>query len=159
MATSLSSARSSTKPNIGLPMYFGAAVAVLGVALFAYLQTADNKTAGLPLTPEGKAYVRNLRLSDVTMKATDSYVNQRIVEIEGSVGNAGDRTLGAVDINCVFYDGIGQLVLRKRVPIVSERLGGLRPGETKSFRLPFDEIPESWNQAMPQLVIAGVKFQ
>jgi hypothetical protein len=50
------------------------------------------------------------------------------------------------------------MVLRSRVPIVSQRMGGLKPGETKSFRLPFDEIPESWNQAMPQLVIAGVKF-
>jgi hypothetical protein len=36
--------------------------------------------------------------------------------------------------------------------------GGLKPGETKSFRLPFDDLPDSWNQAMPQLVIAGVKF-
>ena len=45
-----------------------------------------------------------------------------------------------------------------RVSIVSGRMGGLKPGETKTFRLPFDEIPESWNQALPQLVIAGVKF-
>ena len=37
-------------------------------------------------------------------------------------------------------------------------VGGLKPGETKSFRLPFDDLPASWNQAMPQLVIAGVKF-
>ncbi len=58
----------------------------------------------------------------------------------------------------MFHDSYGQLVLRKRVPIVSPRMGGLKPGETKSFRLPFDELPESWNQAMPQLVIAGVKF-
>jgi hypothetical protein len=58
----------------------------------------------------------------------------------------------------VFYDGYGQMVLRKRVPIVSTRMGGLKPGEVKSFRLPFDEIPSSWNQQMPQLVIAGVNF-
>jgi hypothetical protein len=145
--------------SIGLPVYVGAAVALLGLALFLYLQSPAGKPVPeIPLTPEGKAYVRNLRLSDVTMKATDSYVNQRVVEIEGQVGNAGGRALAAVDINCVFYDAYGQLVLRKRVPIVSERMGGLKPGETKSFRLPFDEIPESWNQSMPQLVIAGVKF-
>ena len=24
--------------------------------------------------------------------------------------------------------------------------------------LPFDDLPQSWNQSMPQLVIAGVKF-
>jgi len=50
------------------------------------------------------------------------------------------------------------LVLRERVPIVSAKIGSLAPGETKPFRLPFDNIPESWNQAMPQLVIAGMTF-
>jgi len=157
VASSVASPRS--KSSIGLPVYVGAAVAVLGGVGFFYLQSAGNRTpAAVPLSPEGKAYVRNLRLSDVTMQATDSYVNQRIVEIEGKVGNAGDRALAIVEINCVFYDGYGQLVLRKRVPIVSERMGGLKPGDTKSFRLAFDEIPESWNQSMPQLVIGGVKF-
>jgi len=43
-------------------------------------------------------------------------------------------------------------------PTVMKAQVVLKPGETKSFRLPFDEIPGSWNQVMPQLVIAGVKF-
>jgi len=158
VASSLTQAGAGNK-SLGLPVYFGAAVVVLaGAAIFYFQYAGPRRPDNIPLPPEGKAYVRNLRLSDVTMKATDSYVMQRIVEIEGKVGNAGDRALAVVDINCVFYDGYRQLVLRKRVPIVSERMGGLKPGETKSFRLPFDEIPESWNQQMPQLVIAGVKF-
>jgi hypothetical protein len=45
------------------------------------------------------------------------------------------------------------------VSIVRERTGGLNPGETKDFRLPFDSIPESWNQSMPQMVIAQVLFE
>jgi len=81
-----------------------------------------------------------------------------VVEIQGKVGNAGDREVEVVEIFCVFRDAYGQLVLRKREPIVSARMGGLKPGEVKSFRLPFDELPPSWNQQMPQLVIAGVKF-
>ena len=58
----------------------------------------------------------------------------------------------------MFYDPYGQLVLRSRVPIVSPKMGGLAPGEFKSFRLAFDDIPESWNQALPQLVIAQIVF-
>jgi hypothetical protein len=50
------------------------------------------------------------------------------------------------------------VVLRDRVSIVKERLGGLKPGETKDFRLPFDTIPESWNQVLPELVIAEITF-
>jgi hypothetical protein len=157
VAVELSSARK--KPAVGLPAYIVGAVVVIGAALFAYLQFSSTRgVQELPLTPEAKAYVRNLQLSDVEMKASESYLKQTVVEIDGKIANAGDRPLDLVELYCVFYDRYGQLVLRKRVPIVSQRMGGLKPGETKSFRLPFDEIPDSWNQMMPQLVIAGVKF-
>jgi len=147
------------QPQIGVPVYVAGALAVLGLAVFGYLQYVAKKApADAPLTPEAKAYVKNLQLSDVEIKANKSYLNQMVVEIDGKIANAGDRLLDTVEIYCVFYDSYGQLVLRSRVPIVSPRMGGLKPGETKTFRLPFDEIPESWNQAMPQLVIAGVKF-
>jgi hypothetical protein len=151
--------RVKAEPRIGVPVYVAAALAVLGLGIFLYMQyVAKHAPADAPLTPEAKAYVKNLQLSDVSIKANKSYLNQMVVEINGKIGNAGDRPLDTVEIYCVFYDSYNQLVLRSRVPIVSPRMGGLKPGETKSFRLPFDEIPESWNQAMPQLVIAGIKF-
>jgi hypothetical protein len=147
------------EPRIGVPVYVAGTLAVLGLAVFLYTQyVAKRAPVDAPLTPEAKAYVKNLQLSGVEIKANKSYLNQMVVEIDGKIGNAGDRPLDTVEIYCVFYDSYGQLVLRSRVPIVSPRMGGLKPGETKSFRLPFDEIPESWNQAMPQLVIAGLKF-
>ncbi len=140
-------------------MYIVGALILLGIAFLVYLQYFSKlPTPDLPLTPEGKAYVRNLNLSDVEIKATESYLKQRVVEIDGKIANTGGRSLDLIELYCVFYDRYGQMVLRKRVAIVNPRMGGLKPGETKTFRLPFDEIPDSWNQAMPQLVIAGVKF-
>jgi len=41
------------------------------------------------------------------------------------------------------------------VPIVRT---ALKPGETRAFRLPFDDIPEGWNNQLPQLVIARIDF-
>jgi hypothetical protein len=159
VAIELSSAHSQRQPVARLPLYIVGAVIVLGGALFYYLQVLSKHPAqDLPLTPEAKAYVRNLQLSDVEMQANQSYFNQMVVEITGKIANASDRSLEEIDIYCIFRDADGQLVLRKRVPIVNRKMGGLKPGETKSFRLPFDEIPESWNHAMPQLVIAGIKF-
>jgi len=149
----------AAKSGMGSRWYIAAAAALLGGGLLYYLEfTKSGPPPDLPLTPEAKAYVRNLQLADVGMKGTDSYVGQTVVEIVGKITNGGDRALDMVEIYCVFYDPSGQLVLRKRLPIVGGRMGGLRPGETKAFRLPFDELPQSWNQAMPQLVIAGIKF-
>jgi hypothetical protein len=142
------------------PLYYVAAVVVLlAAAGWGYMSYLDRHGNGdIPLTAEARAYTRNLQLSDVEMKASENYFQQTIVEIEGKIANTGERPLDMVEIYCVFRDPYGQLVLRRRLAIVSPRMGGLKPGETKSFRLPFDDLPASWNQAMPQLVIAGVKF-
>jgi len=131
-----------------------------GLAGFLYLDRAAKQPppAPPPLTAEARAYVRNLKLSDVQMNAHESYLKQSVVEITGSIENAGGRKLDLVEITCVFYDAYGQVVLRERVPIVSKKTGGVAPSETKAFRLPFDNIPESWNQMMPQLVIARIDF-
>jgi hypothetical protein len=110
------------------------------------------------LTAEAKAYVKNLQLTEVEMKATESFMGSQLVEITGKITNNGDRALQQVDLNCVFYDPYSQVVLRERVSIVRPKTGGVAPGETKSFRLPFDALPKTWNQTMPQMVIAGIAF-
>lgn len=143
-----------------MPVYFLAGLLLIGGGLLWYLQHGDavRDQGRLELTPEAKEYVRNLKLSEVEMKASESYLKQAVTEITGKINNAGDRPLQIVEVYCIFYDAYGQLVLRRRVPIVSARMGGLKPGEMKNFRLPFDDIPESWNRNLPQLVIAGLKF-
>jgi hypothetical protein len=134
---------------------------ILGLGAFLYLDRAAKKEPPPPppLSGEARAYARYLKLSNVEMKANESYLKQSVVEIVGSIGNSGDRILKTVEITCVFYDALGQVVLRKRVPIVSTKIGSVAPGVTKPFRLAFDDVPESWNQTMPQLVIAGIEFQ
>lgn len=137
-----------------------ALVATAGGLFFWFLERESQKPPPPPppLTGDAKAYVKHLRLYDVGMQAKESYLKQSVVEITGKIGNEGNRVLRLVEINCVFYDAYGQVVLRERVPIVSQKMGSLAPGEIKSFRLPFDNIPESWNQDMPQLVIARIDF-
>lgn len=141
-----------------LPVVVGLLL-LLGVAGYFVLQRESNAPHRAPvLTGDARAYVRNLKLSDVEMKAHESYLKQAVTEITGKIANGGNRVLRLVEINCVFSDVYGQVVLRERVPIVSQKTGGLAPGDVKSFRLAFDNIPESWNQAMPQLVIAQIVF-
>ena len=144
-------------PPLAIVLVLGLAA---GLAGFLYLDWAAKRPPPPPppLTAEARAYVRYLKLSDVEMKAHESYLKQSVVEITGNIENAGERKLDLVEITCVFYDAYGQVVLRERVPIVSKRTGGVGPGETKAFRLPFDNLPESWNQMMPQLVIARIDF-
>ena len=136
-------------------------VLVLGLGGFFYLDHAAKKPppAPPPLTGPARAYARNLKLTNVEMKAHESYLKQSVVEVVGNIQNTGDRVVKLVEITCIFYDAYGQVVLRERVPIVSAKIGALAPAQIKPFRLPFDNVPESWNQVMPQLVMAGIEFQ
>ena len=134
------------------------AVALVGLAVLWYLGRPVPPKELPPLTGPAKAYVRSLRLSNVDMQAHESYLKQSIVEITGNIGNIGDHVLKTVEINCVFYDPYGQVVLRQRVAIVNGKTGTLAPGETKPFRMAFDNVPEGWNQALPQMVIAAIDF-
>lgn len=136
-----------------------AALVVLGFGAAYWLFLRPPAPRQVPqLTPEAKTYVRSLKLSETEMKATQNFVGATVVELTGKITNGGDRRLRLVELNCVFADPYGQPVLRERVPIVRAKGDGFQPGETRSFRLPFDAVPQTWNQTMPQLVIARIDF-
>ena len=149
------------KPTIPAIAYVILGAVVLGAGGFWYLDRASKQPPPEPppLTADAKAYTKYLALSNVEMQAHTNSLEQKFVEITGNIQNTGDRKLALVEINCIFYDPYGKVVLRQRVPIVGRKMGGLGPEETKSFRLPFDTIPEEWNQVTPQLVIAQIQFQ
>ena len=92
------------------------------------------------------------------MQATDNLVGQSVVEVEGKIANSGPRSLESVDVYCLFSDINGREIARQRLPIVPPRKAPLKPGETRTCRLPFDTIPDGWNQALPHMVIARIAF-
>ena len=137
-----------------------ALAAVVGVAsgYFLYQDWMDRAPLLPQLTEEAKAYLPQLELSDIGMKAEESFLQQTIVSIEGKLTNQGTRVLRAVDIHCVFREPYGQEIGRELVRIVGRRGNELPPGETRSFRLAFDNVSGEWNQVLPDLYIAQVVF-
>ena len=128
-------------------------------ALFpAPVRPCASPAAPPPLTGDAKAYLKYLRfvtadgqaLESPKMVAHESYMKQSVVEITGNIQNTGDRVVEVIEINCVFYDPYGQMVLRERVPVVTRKMGKLAPGESKAFRLAFGHVREGWNHPMPR---------
>ncbi len=135
--------------------------ALLVLGIFGYL-TFGPKPAPPPqpvLTPEARQYLPSLGLENVHMQASESYTNQRVIEILGDIANHGDRTVKQALVTCVFYDWSRQEVARENDYIVGGAAGPLPPGGTKPFRLAFDTIPDTWTQALPTLVIREIKFE
>jgi hypothetical protein len=137
-----------------------AAFAVAGlISGIAYLNRPAPKVEEQSVPDEAKAYLPNLQFSDVGMKATENFMKQQVVEIEGKLTNNGSKAIGDIDVYCIFYGVDGKELHRERVPLVRSRAGNaFGPGQVRPFRLPFDNLPEGWNQTMPKLVIARLSF-
>ena len=157
MATKSQEKRSFTPT---LYVILAAVLVIAGASFwFLFLRSVPSASQQVTLNPEARAYVGNLGLSEVEMKASENYMKATVVEINGKLTNRGGRPLRLVEINCVFYDPYGQVILRERVAIVKRNGDSLKTGEMRAFRLPFDSIPSSWNQTLPQLVIARIDFE
>ncbi len=153
-------------------------VVLLGAAGFLYLDRASKQTPAGPAPPsaEARAYAKNLRfvaddginLENPKMESHESYLKQSIVEITGNIMNAGERPVSSVEVTWLFKDPgtpmpdgtlYQDVIWRERTSLVSKKSGGLAPGQFRHFSISFDNVPDSWNQAMPSLVIAGISFK
>ena len=138
-----------------------ALAAILIFGAFGWL-TFGPKPAPPPppvLTPEARQYLPSLQLANVRMQAAESYLNARLIEIFGDIVNTGNRGVKSIQVTCVFRNFGNQEIARERVFVVSERGGVLKPGDNRAFRLAFDNVPNTWNEQMPTLVIAQIQFE
>jgi hypothetical protein len=139
--------------------FSGALVAVALVAGVLYLRRPGPEAPQSgPASPEVRAYVSNLVLSDVSMKASENFMKQQVVEIEGKITNNGPRPVQSVEVYCLFRAVDGHEIYRERAPLVRAKTASVKPKETRPFRLAFDNLPDGWNQGMPTLVIAQITF-
>jgi hypothetical protein len=146
--------------KLPVPLFVTAVIVVLAlIAAGVYFAAAPGKTESqVSASPEAKAYLPNLQLSDVSLKATENFMKQQVVEIEGRIANNGPRPLESVEVYCLFSGIDGREVHRERVPIVPAKGMSLKPGEVRTFRLAFDSLPDTWNQALPRMAIAQITF-
>ncbi len=141
-----------------LPLVVALIIAVALVAAAIYLNRPARRAPDKGATPEAKQYLQYLALSGVSMQASENFMKQQVIEVKGKITDNGPRALRSVDVYCLFYGINGQEVHRERVPIVPPQGPPLRSGETRSFRLPFDAVPDGWNQSLPKMVIAQITF-
>lgn len=145
-------------PLIPIAICLVVAIGLVIALLYLSRPIAKPASGGPPASAEARAYVGNLALSDVTMQSSENFMKQRVVEIQGNITNNGPRPLDSVDVYCLFSGIDGREIYRERAPIVRAEGKPLNPHEMRSFRLPFDTLPDGWNQSMPKLVIAQITF-
>jgi hypothetical protein len=148
------------EPRLNVTLLLATSLALLligGVVVYLFMRSGGEEDLG-SLTAEAEAYMPQLQLTEVNMEAADSFMQTTLVEITGRITNNGDRAVRLVEVNCIFTDPYGQRLHRERVQLVRPRGAPLNPGDSRTFRLPFDNLPDGWNQALPYFAIARIEF-
>jgi hypothetical protein len=141
------------------------AIAVIVILVgIAALILREKPTPPTPPPP----YASSLKFSDLKLSQAQNFVGASVTYVDGTVTNAGDKTVTHADVRVTFKDMYGQVAQKENVPIKILRTTGpypdtsdlsvspLAPGQSSPFRLTFEHLSDQWNQAYPDLQITGV---
>lgn len=122
-----------------------------------------------PKAPKGPpSYATNLKLSDFKMSAAENFIGATVSYVDGTISNAGDKTVTHVVVEVVFKDEMGQVAQREEVALrvvktnvpyqdaVDLAASPLAPGQSQPFRLTFEGISAQWNRQYPEIRVTDV---
>lgn len=145
---------------------FGVVFVAVAVGLIWFM-AANRRRPVQQVSP----YAANLQLSDLKLSTAQNFVGARVIYVDGRVTNAGNMTVTHATVQAEFRDDMNQVVLREQVPLMvtAQRPGysdavdlsnsPLKAGRADNFRLTFEGVPNSWNQAYPDLRVFQVTTQ
>jgi hypothetical protein len=145
------------------PILVGIVIVGIVVGILALLLRSDQKKTTPP-----PAYAAHVKFSDLKTSAAQNFAGATVSYLDGAITNTGNLTVIHATVLVTFKDDLGQTAQREELPIRVLRTGGpydeavdlnlspLAPGESKAFRLIFDNISAQWNHAYPDLQVTQV---
>jgi hypothetical protein len=149
-----------------LPILLGLTLVVVVVGIGAFLLRGDSRIANPP-----HPYAVKLKLSDMKMSAAENFIGSTITYLDGTVTNAGDKTVTHAIVHVAFKDSLGQVAQAEDLPLhvlqntgayndaVDLNISPLAPGKSQLFRLTFEHVTADWNHEYPELKVTDVSVR
>ena len=144
----------------------GIVIVAVMVGILALIFRSEQKKPAEP-----PPYAANLKFSDLKASAAQNFVGATVSYLDGTITNTGNRTVIHAMVQVTFKDDMGQTAPREELPIHVLRTGGpydeaidlnlspLAPGQSRPFRLTFENISAQWNRAYPDLQVTQVSVK
>ena len=148
------------------PILLGVFIVAVVVGILVLILRSEQPKPTVP-----PAYAVNLKFSDLKASGAQNFVGATVSYLDGTITNAGDKTVIHAVVQITFKDDMGQKAQREEMPIRVLRTGGpydeavdfnmspLAPGESKPFRLTFENISAQWNHAYPEMQVTQVSVK
>src|SRR5579863_333471 len=148
------------------------AIVVGVVAVVAVVGVIALLTRSAPRSPVAPhPYASNLKLSDLKMSTAENFVGASVTYVDGTVTNAGDKTVSHAMVHVNFKNSLDQIAQAEDIALrvlqtsgpypdaVDLRASPLAPGQSKPFRLTFEHVSADWNHAYPELQVTNVSLK
>ncbi|MFZ3265681.1 MAG: hypothetical protein WA172_16870 [Terriglobales bacterium] len=145
------------------PVLIGIVIVGVIIGILALILRSQQKPPAEP-----SPYAANLRFSDLKASAAQNFAGATVSYLDGVITNTGNQSVIHAAVQVTFKDDMGQTAQRDELPIHVLRVGGpydeavdlnmspLLPGQSKPFRLTFENISNQWNHAYPELKVTQV---
>lgn len=147
----------------GALIFTAAMLAVIAAAI--YVLSARRAGAGRPTAehalPFGAAeqtYAAKLQFGNFGIRRAENYLHQEVTTLSVDVTNTGGRALREIEVILEFRDAMKQVVLRETRQILNSAAPPLGPGQTRTFEISFEHLPELWNLQAPAVRVTGLRF-
>jgi hypothetical protein len=154
------------KSHSGMPWQTWAiAGAACLIVLIVLLVTGYKKHSAQASGPD--PYIASLAISNVVMSESDIPAGGKLTYIDGTVTNNGVKIVTQVTVQTSFVNDMGQppqvekqpiQLIRTREPYIDTvpvSASPIKPGESRDFRLTFEQVTPNWNQTTPPLQVVG----
>src|SRR5215467_6726757 len=146
------------------PVLVGVVIVAVVVGVLVLVFRAEQKPPAPP-----PPYAANLKFTDLKVSAAQNFVGATVSYLDGTVTNTADQTVIHAVVQVTFQDDMGQTAQRDELPLRVLRTDGpydeavdlnmspLAPGQSRPFRLTFENISAQWNHAYPEMKITDVR--
>jgi hypothetical protein len=102
------------------------------------------------------------------MSQAGNMAGSQTTYVDGQITNQGQQTVTAITVQVAFHGFENPIAKKETMPLALIRTrqpyvdlqpvsaAPLAPGDTREFRLIFDNIPQDWNQNYPEIRIIQV---
>lgn len=157
------------EPRSPLPWIIALVVVVLAIgALLAISHRQPPANPGGAGLAPADPYAASLPITNLQMSQAGNMAGSQTTYIDGQISNNGRATVTAITVQVAFHGFSNPIsskqtmpltLIRTRQPYVDTQpvsAAPLDPGQTREFRLIFDNIPQDWDQNYPEIRIIQV---
>ena len=157
------------EPRSPVPWIIALVVVVLAIVGLVVVnhREAPSNPGGAGLAP-ADPYAASLPITNLKMSQAGNMAGSQTTYVDGQITNRGQKTVTGITVQVAFHGFSNPISSKQTMPLTLIRTSQpyvdtepvsaapLQPGQTRDFRLIFDNIPQDWDQNYPEIRVIQV---